>query len=114
MVIVGVGGFSESLEVITKSIENVDMLKGLNFCRYSDGLGTGLLVSRISPARLWRRFPSQYCSCASRISMTDDSVSGGRGGGLLWHCVLFNNNPALAGQNQNSERVFIELAQIPA
>ena len=32
MVIIGVGGFEDSLEVIKqKSIENVDMFKGLNF-----------------------------------------------------------------------------------
>ncbi|WP_122762806.1 sodium:solute symporter family transporter [Salmonella enterica] len=43
MVIVGVGGFSESLEVIKqKSIENVDMLKGLNFVAIISLMGWGL------------------------------------------------------------------------
>lgn len=60
MVIVGVGGFSESLEVIKqKSIENVDMLKGLNFVAIISLMGWGLVtsVSRISWRALWRRIP---------------------------------------------------------
>ena len=43
MVIIGVGGFDDSLEVIKqKSIENVDMFKGLNFVAIISLMGWGL------------------------------------------------------------------------
>lgn len=48
IVIISVGGFGDSLEVIKqKSIENIDMLKGLNFVAIiiADGLGAGLFRS---------------------------------------------------------------------
>ncbi len=60
MVIVGVGGFSESLEVIKqKSIENVDMLKGLNFVAIISLMGWGLGYFGQPHIRraLWRRIP---------------------------------------------------------
>lgn len=60
MVIVGVGGFSESLEVIKqKSIENVDMLKGLNFVAIISLMAGDWVtsVSRISWRALWQRIP---------------------------------------------------------
>ncbi|MCQ8811702.1 sodium:proline symporter, partial [Escherichia coli] len=43
IVIICVGGFGDSLEVIKqKSIENVDMLKGLNFVAIISLMGWGL------------------------------------------------------------------------
>lgn len=60
MVIVGVGGFSESLEVIKqKSIENVDMLKGLNFVAIISlmGWGLGYFGQPHIWRALWRRIP---------------------------------------------------------
>lgn len=61
IVIFTVGGFGESLEVIKqKSIENVDMLKGLNFVAIVS-LMAGVWatsVSRISWRALWRRIPT--------------------------------------------------------
>lgn len=43
MVVIGVGGFDDSLEVIKqKSIENVDMFKGLNFVAIISLMGWGL------------------------------------------------------------------------
>ncbi|STS81676.1 proline:sodium symporter PutP [Klebsiella pneumoniae] len=59
IVIISVGGFGDSLEVIKqKSIENIDMLKGLNFGGdyLADGLGGWVIsVSRIFWRALWRR-----------------------------------------------------------
>lgn len=58
MVIIGVGGFEDSLEVIKqKSIENVDMLKGLNFVAIISLMGWGWVtsVSRTSQRALWRQ-----------------------------------------------------------
>lgn len=43
IVIISVGGFGDSLEVIKqKSIENIDMLKGLNFVAIISLIGWGL------------------------------------------------------------------------
>ncbi|WP_420855643.1 sodium:solute symporter family transporter, partial [Vogesella urethralis] len=43
IVIISVGGFGDSLEVIKqKSIENIDMLKGLNFVAIISLMGWGL------------------------------------------------------------------------
>lgn len=93
IVIISVGGFGDSLEVIKqKSIENVDMLKGLNFCRHylADGLGTGLLrAAARSGAFYGGGFSSQHCPCASYQYDLDDPLPG-RGGGcrLLWYRLL--------------------------
>lgn len=56
--IISVGGFGDSLEVIKqKSIENVDMLKGLNFVAIISlmGWGLGYFGQPHILARLWRR-----------------------------------------------------------
>ncbi len=56
--IISVGGFGDSLEVIKqKSIENVDMLKGLNFVAIISLMGWGwvLLGSRNIWRVLWRQ-----------------------------------------------------------
>ncbi len=59
IVIISVGGFGDSLEVIKqKSIENVDMLKGLNFVAIISLMGWGGWVtsgSRTSRRVLWRQ-----------------------------------------------------------
>lgn len=58
IVIISVGGFGDSLEVIKqKSIENIDMLKGLNFVAIISLMGWGwvISVSRIFWRALWRR-----------------------------------------------------------
>lgn len=58
IVIFTVGGFGESLEVIKqKSIENVDMLKGLNFVAIVSlmGWGTGYFGQPHIWRALWRR-----------------------------------------------------------
>ena len=101
IVIISVGGFGDSLEVIKqKSIENVDMLKGLNFVAIISLMGWGLGYHSIVHAR--------------RISMTwmilclAGAVAVG-----FFGIAYFNEHPAVAGAvNQNAERVFIELAQI--
>ena len=117
MVIISVGGFGESLEVIKqKSIENVDMLKGLNFVAIISlmGWGLGYFGQPHILARVMAADSHHSIVHARRISMTwmilclAGAVAVGFFG-IAW----FNNNPALAGAvNQNSERVFIELAQI--
>lgn len=58
IVIISVGGFGDSLEVIKqKSIENVDMLKGLNFVAIISlmGWGLGYFGQPHVLARLWRQ-----------------------------------------------------------
>ncbi len=58
IVIISVGGFGDSLEVIKqKSIENVDMLKGLNFVAIISlmGWGLGYFGQPHITARLWRQ-----------------------------------------------------------
>ena len=102
MVVIGVGGFDDSLEVIKqKSIENVDMFKGLNFQPH--------ILARFMAADSHHSIVH-----ARRISMTwmilclAGAVAVG-----FFGIAYFNNNPQLAGAvNQNAERVFIELAQI--
>lgn len=53
IVIISVGGFGDSLEVIKqKSIENVDMLKGLNFVAIISLMGWGL--GYFGQPHIWR------------------------------------------------------------
>ena len=104
MVIISVGGFGESLEVIKqKSIENVDMLKGLNFVAIISLMGWGL--GYFGQPHILARFmaaDSHHILCL-----------GGAVAVSFFGIAYFNNNPSLAGAvNQNAERVFIELAQI--
>lgn len=97
MVIISVGGFGDSLEVIKqKSIENIDMLKGLNFVAIISlmGWGLGYFGQPHILARFMAADSHHSIVHARRISMT-------------WMILC------LAGAvNQNAERVFIELAQI--
>jgi len=94
MVVIGVGGFDDSLEVIKqKSIENVDMFKGLNFVAIISLMGWGL--GYFGQPHILARF------MAAAVAVG------------FFGIAYFNNNPQLAGAvNQNAERVFIELAQI--
>ncbi len=93
IVIISVGGFGDSLEVIKqKSIENVDMLKGLNFVAIISlmGWGAGLLRAAAHPGAFYGgRLSPQHCPCASYQYDLDDPLPG-RGGGcwLLWDCLL--------------------------
>ncbi len=92
------------------------MLKGLNFVAIISLMGWGLGYfgqPHILGALYGGGLPSQHCSCASyqydwMILCLAGAVAVG-----FFGIAYFNNNPALAGAvNQNSERVFIELAQI--
>ena len=117
MVVISVGGFGDSLEVIKqKSIENVDMLKGLNFVAIISlmGWGLGYFGQPHILARFMAADSHHSIVHARRISMTwmilclAGAVAVG-----FFGIAYFNNNPAVAGAvNQNAERVFIELAQI--
>lgn len=117
MVIIGVGGFEDSLEVIKqKSIENVDMLKGLNFVAIISLMGWGLgyfgqphILARFMAADSHHSIVhARRISMAWMILCLAGAVAVG-----FFGIAYFNNNPALAGAvNQNAERVFIELAQI--
>jgi len=117
MVVISVGGFGDSLEVIKqKSIENVDMLKGLNFVAIISlmGWGLGYFGQPHILARFMAADSHHSIVHARRISMTWMilCLAGACSVGFFG-IAYFNNNPALAGAvNQNAERVFIELAQI--
>ncbi len=116
-VIIAVGGWSDSLAVIeAKSLENLDMLKGLNFVAVISLLGWGLgyfgqphILARFMAADSHRSIRT-----ARRIGMTwmvlclAGAVAVG-----FFGIAYFQNNPTLAvGVNANAERVFIELARI--
>lgn len=117
MVVIAVGGFDESLAVIQqKSIENVDMLKGLNLVAILSLLGWGL--GYFGQPHILARFmaaDSHYSLVnARRISMTWmilcllGAVAVG-----FFGIAYFNNHPELAGAVAgNAERVFIALAQL--
>jgi len=117
MVIIGVGGFDDSLEVIKqKSIENVDMLKGLNFVAIISLLGWGLgyfgqphILARFMAADSHHSIVhARRISMAWMVMCLMGAVAVG-----FFGIAYFTNFPALAGPvNQNAERVFIELAQI--
>ncbi|NBD01286.1 sodium/proline symporter PutP [Atlantibacter hermannii] len=117
IVIFAVGGLGDSMEVIKqKSIENVDMLKGLNLVAIISlmGWGLGYFGQPHILARFMAADSHHTIVNARRISMTwmilclAGAVAVG-----FFGIAYFTNNPALAtAVNQNSERVFIELAQI--
>ncbi|MNC16537.1 Sodium/proline symporter [compost metagenome] len=117
MVVIAVGGFDDSMAVIKqKSIENVDMLKGLNFVAIISlmGWGLGYFGQPHILARFMAADSHHTIVKARRISMTWMvlCLAGACAVGFFG-IAYFNNNPALAGAvNQNGERVFIELAQL--
>lgn len=117
IVIFAVGGLSDSLQVIqAKSIENLDMMKNMNFVAVVSLLGWGLgyfgqphILARFMAADSHRSIRS-----ARRIGMTwmvlclAGAVAVG-----FFGIAYFQNNPAqAAGVTENSERIFIELARI--
>jgi sodium/proline symporter len=117
VVLFTVGGFGDALEVIKqKSIENIDMFKGLNIVAIISLLGWGLgyfgqphILARFMAADSHHTIVN-----ARRIGMTWmilcllGTVSVG-----FFGIAYFADNPQLAAAvNDNSERIFIELAQI--
>ncbi|MBM7345377.1 sodium/proline symporter PutP [Pantoea coffeiphila] len=117
IVIFAVGGLSDSLQVIeAKSIENIDMLKNLNFVAVISLLGWGLgyfgqphILARFMAADSHRSIRT-----ARRIGMTwmilclAGAVAVG-----FFGIAFFQNHPELAaGVNENGERIFIELTRI--
>ncbi len=72
IVIISVGGFGDSLEVIKqKSIENIDMLKGLNFVAIISLMGWGWVIrSAAYSARFMAADSHHSIVHARRISMT--------------------------------------------
>jgi sodium/proline symporter len=92
IVIFTVGGFADSLEVIKqKSIENVDMLKGLNFVAIVSlmGWGLGYFGQPHILARFMAADSPHHCSCASYQYDLDDPLPGrGVCGGLLRYRLL--------------------------
>jgi len=117
IVILAVGGLGDSLEVIKqKSIENVDMLKGLNLVAIISLMGWGLgyfgqphILARFMAADSHHTIVhARRISMAWMILCLAGAVAVG-----FFGIAYFTNNPTLAASvNQNSERVFIELTQI--
>ncbi|RWR03888.1 proline:sodium symporter PutP [[Pantoea] beijingensis] len=117
IVIVAVGGMSDALKVIeAKSIENLNMLKGLDFVAVISLLGWGLgyfgqphILARFMAADSHRSIRT-----ARRIGMTwmilclAGAVAVG-----FFGIAYFQNHPEQAGGvSENGERIFIELARI--
>ena len=117
IVILAVGGLGDSLEVIKqKSIENVDMLKGLNLVAIISLMGWGLgyfgqphILARFMAADSHHTIVhARRISMAWMILCLAGAVAVG-----FFGIAYFNENPTLAASvNPNSERVFIELTQI--
>lgn len=114
IVIIFVGGFGDLLEVIKqKSIENIDMLKGLNFVVIILLMGWGLgyfgqLYILVCFMVVDLYYSIVYVCCISMIWMI--FCFGGVVVVGFFGIVYFNNNLSLVGVvNQNVECVFIEL-----
>ncbi|MGF6562124.1 sodium/proline symporter PutP [Erwinia aphidicola] len=117
IVILAVGGLGDSLEVIrAKSVENLDMLKNLNFIAIVSLLGWGLgyfgqphILARFMAADSHRSIRS-----ARRIGMTWMILClGGAVAVGFFGIAYFQNHPDQAsGVSENGERIFIELTRI--
>ncbi|NJD00108.1 sodium/proline symporter PutP [Candidatus Erwinia dacicola] len=117
IVILAVGGLGNSLEVIrAKSVENLDMLKNLNFIAIVSQLGWGLgyfgqphILARFMAADSHRSIRS-----ARRIGMAWMILClGGAVAVGFFGIAYFQNHPDQAsGVSENSERIFIELTRI--
>ncbi|ROR14616.1 sodium/proline symporter PutP [Erwinia sp. JUb26] len=117
IVIMAVGGLSDSLQVIeAKSIENIDMLKNLNFVAVISLLGWGLgyfgqphILARFMAADSHRSIrTARRIGMAWMILCLAGAVAVG-----FFGIAFFQNHPELAaGVNENGERIFIELARI--
>ncbi|QIY10215.1 sodium/proline symporter PutP [Plesiomonas shigelloides] len=117
MVIAAVGGLEDSLLVIQqKSMENLDMLKGLNLVAIISLMGWGL--GYFGQPHILARFmaaDSHYTIVnARRISMTWMILClGGAVAVGFFGIAYFANHPdQAAAVGQNSERVFMVLAQL--
>jgi sodium/proline symporter len=117
MVIFAVGGLSDALQVIqAKSIENIDMLKNLNFVAIISLLGWGLgyfgqphILARFMAADSHRSIRS-----ARRIGMAWMILCllGAVGVGFFGIAYFQNHPDQASGVSENGERIFIELARI--
>ncbi|MEY8710748.1 sodium/proline symporter [Mangrovibacter phragmitis] len=117
IVVASVGGLSDSLEVIRqKSIENVNMLKGLNVVAIISLMGWGLgyfgqphILARFMAADSHHTIvKARRIGMAWMILCLAGAVAVG-----FFGIAYFQNNPAQAGDvNQNGERIFIALTQI--
>lgn len=117
IVILAVGGLGDSLEVIrAKSVENLDMLKNLNFIAIVSLLGWGLgyfgqphILARFMAADSHRSIRS-----ARRIGMAWMILClGGAVAVGFFGIAYFQNHPDQAsGVSENGERIFIELTRI--
>lgn len=116
IVIISVGGFGDSLEVIKqKSIENIDMLEGLNFVAIISlmGWGLGYFGQPHILARFMAADSHHSIVHARRISMTwMISASAGRPSASLASPTSITTRAWRARTANARERVFIELAQI--
>jgi len=117
IVIIAVGGMDDALRVIeAKSVENVDMLKNLNFVAVISLLGWGLgyfgqphILARFMAADSHRSIrTARRIGMAWMILCLAGAVAVG-----FFGIAFFQNHPELAaGVSENSERVFIELTHI--
>ena len=117
IVIIAVGGFDDSLTVIReKSIENLDMLKGLNFVAVISLLGWGLgyfgqphILARFMAADSHRSIRT-----ARRIGMAwmIFCLASAEDVGVFDTAYVQNNTRQAAGVTENGERIFIELTRI--
>ncbi|MFC0138749.1 sodium/proline symporter PutP [Erwinia mallotivora] len=117
IVIFAAGGVSDSLAVIeAKSLENLNMLKNLNFIAVISLLGWGLgyfgqphILARFMAADSHRSIRT-----ARRIGMSWMILClGGAVAVGFFGIAYFQNHPEqAAGVSQNGERVFIELARL--
>ncbi|HBQ79953.1 MAG TPA: sodium/proline symporter PutP, partial [Erwinia persicina] len=117
MVILAVGGLDDAMAVIrAKSIENVDMLKNLNFVAIISLLGWGLGY-----------FGQPHILARFMAADSHRSIRTARRIGMIWMILClagavavgffgiayFQNHPEQAGEvSQNGERIFIELTRI--
>jgi len=117
IVIIAVGGMDDALRVIeAKSVENVDMLKNLNFVAVISLLGWGLgyfgqphILARFMAADSHRSIrTARRIGMAWMILCLAGAVAVG-----FFGIAYFQNHPELAaGVSENGERVFIELTHI--
>ncbi|CCG87569.1 sodium/proline symporter PutP [Erwinia piriflorinigrans] len=117
MVIVAVGGLGDAMQVIaSKSTQNMDMLKNLNFVAIVSLLGWGLGY-----------FGQPHILARFMAADSHRSIRTARRIGMIWMilCLVgavavgffgiayFDNHPEHAGEvSKNGERIFIELTRI--
>ncbi|CUU24425.1 Sodium/proline symporter (Proline permease) [Duffyella gerundensis] len=117
IVIMAVGGLSDSLAVIeAKSVENLDMFKGMNFVAVVSLLGWGLgyfgqphILARFMAADSHRSIrTARRIGMAWMVLCLAGAVAVG-----FFGIAYFQNHPEhAAGVSENGERIFIELARI--